>query len=147
MRHAVGPAENVENNSFAVTGLLKICSHCERLSKKVREIKEKMYCTSSTASFCCCFVRKLSLIIDVLRRRVVFIAFEQTSCSAVFCPGLFTSQRSLCLLIDSEVFISPFFIHIKDEDGLSDMFLRAGDVLSPVSFVNNAHFTLIHSST
>lgn len=41
MRHAVGPAENVENNSFAVTGLLKICSHCERLSKKVRERKEK----------------------------------------------------------------------------------------------------------
>lgn len=37
MRHAVAQAENVENNSFAVTRLLKICTHCERLSKKVRE--------------------------------------------------------------------------------------------------------------
>ncbi|XP_076611917.1 sestrin-1 isoform X3 [Chaetodon auriga] len=34
MRHAVAPAENVENNSFAVTNLLKICTHCERLGKK-----------------------------------------------------------------------------------------------------------------
>ncbi|XP_051265766.1 sestrin-1 isoform X2 [Dicentrarchus labrax] len=34
MRHAVAPAENVENNCFAVTRLLKICTHCERLSKK-----------------------------------------------------------------------------------------------------------------
>ncbi|TKS76106.1 Sestrin-1 [Collichthys lucidus] len=34
MRHAVAQAENVENNSFAVTRLLKICTHCERLSKK-----------------------------------------------------------------------------------------------------------------
>lgn len=40
MRHAVAPAENVENNSFAVTDLLKICTHCERLSKKVRERKK-----------------------------------------------------------------------------------------------------------
>lgn len=39
MRHAVAPAENVENNYFAVTDLLKICTHCERLSKKVRERK------------------------------------------------------------------------------------------------------------
>nr|XP_046228288.1 sestrin-1 isoform X2 [Scatophagus argus] len=34
MRHAVAPPENVENSSFAVTNLLKICTHCERLSKK-----------------------------------------------------------------------------------------------------------------
>ncbi|KAF3849928.1 hypothetical protein F7725_019647 [Dissostichus mawsoni] len=34
MRHAVAPAESVENNYFAVTNLLKICTHCERLSKK-----------------------------------------------------------------------------------------------------------------
>lgn len=39
MRHAVAPPENVENNSFAVTNLLKICTHCERLNKKVRERK------------------------------------------------------------------------------------------------------------
>lgn len=39
MRHAVAPAENVENSSFAVTNLLKICTHCERLSKKVRKRK------------------------------------------------------------------------------------------------------------
>lgn len=37
MRHAVAPAENVENNRFAVTKLLKICTHCERLNKKVRK--------------------------------------------------------------------------------------------------------------
>lgn len=36
MRHAVAPPENVENTSFAVTSLLKICTHCERLNKKVR---------------------------------------------------------------------------------------------------------------
>lgn len=40
MRHAVAPAENVENHSFAVTGLFKICTHCERLGKKVRERRE-----------------------------------------------------------------------------------------------------------
>ncbi|RVE55810.1 hypothetical protein OJAV_G00229560 [Oryzias javanicus] len=34
MRHAVAPAQNVENNSIAVTELFKICNHCERLSKK-----------------------------------------------------------------------------------------------------------------
>ncbi|XP_063351581.1 sestrin-1 isoform X2 [Pelmatolapia mariae] len=34
MRHAVAPAENVENHSFAVTDLFKICTHCERLGKK-----------------------------------------------------------------------------------------------------------------
>lgn len=36
MRHAVAPPENVENSSLSMTNLLKICSHCERLSKKVR---------------------------------------------------------------------------------------------------------------
>lgn len=36
MRHAVAPPENVENNSFSVSSLIKICTHCERLSKKVR---------------------------------------------------------------------------------------------------------------
>lgn len=36
MRHAVAPAQNVENNSIAVTDLFKICNHCERLSKKVK---------------------------------------------------------------------------------------------------------------
>ncbi|XP_008276855.1 sestrin-1 isoform X1 [Stegastes partitus] len=34
MRHAVAPAQTVENTCFAVTDLLKICTHCERLSKK-----------------------------------------------------------------------------------------------------------------
>ncbi|KAM3602267.1 uncharacterized protein V6R79_001120 [Siganus canaliculatus] len=34
MRHAVAPPGNVENNSFSVTNLIKICTHCERLSKK-----------------------------------------------------------------------------------------------------------------
>ncbi|CAG5927985.1 unnamed protein product [Menidia menidia] len=34
MRHAVTTAQNVENNPIAVTDLLKICTHCERLSKK-----------------------------------------------------------------------------------------------------------------
>ncbi|XP_056150415.1 sestrin-1 isoform X1 [Lampris incognitus] len=34
MRHAVAPTENVEDNSFTVTDLLKICTHCERLGKK-----------------------------------------------------------------------------------------------------------------
>lgn len=43
MRHAVAQAENVENNSFAVTRLLKICTHCERLSKKVRERKKQTF--------------------------------------------------------------------------------------------------------
>lgn len=37
MRHAVAPAQTVENNSYAVTGLLKMCTHCQRLSKKVGE--------------------------------------------------------------------------------------------------------------
>lgn len=32
----MAPPENVENNSLSMTSLLKICSHCERLSKKVR---------------------------------------------------------------------------------------------------------------
>lgn len=36
MRQAVAPSESVENNSFAVTNLLKICSHCQRLRKKVK---------------------------------------------------------------------------------------------------------------
>lgn len=33
----MAPPENVENNSLSMTSLLKICSHCERLSKKVRK--------------------------------------------------------------------------------------------------------------
>lgn len=37
MRQAVAPSESVENNSFEVTNLFKICSHCQRLRKKVRE--------------------------------------------------------------------------------------------------------------
>lgn len=41
MRQAVAPPETVENNSFAVTNLLKICTNCERLSKKVRERRKK----------------------------------------------------------------------------------------------------------
>lgn len=41
MRQAVAPAQNVENQSFAVTDLFKICTHCERLGKKVRERGEK----------------------------------------------------------------------------------------------------------
>ncbi|CAG03611.1 unnamed protein product [Tetraodon nigroviridis] len=34
MRLAVAPPENVENSSLSMTSLFKICSHCERLSKK-----------------------------------------------------------------------------------------------------------------
>ncbi|MEQ2209508.1 hypothetical protein XENOCAPTIV_031042 [Xenoophorus captivus] len=34
MRHAIAPSPNVENNSIAVTDLFKICTHCERLTKK-----------------------------------------------------------------------------------------------------------------
>lgn len=37
MRHALAAPENVENNSLSMTSLFKICSHCERLSKKVRK--------------------------------------------------------------------------------------------------------------
>ncbi|XP_029487799.1 sestrin-1-like isoform X2 [Oncorhynchus nerka] len=34
MRHATAATETMENNSFTVTDLYKICAHCERLSKK-----------------------------------------------------------------------------------------------------------------
>ncbi|CDQ76646.1 unnamed protein product [Oncorhynchus mykiss] len=34
MRHATAATETMDNNSFTVTYLYKICAHCERLSKK-----------------------------------------------------------------------------------------------------------------
>lgn len=60
MRHAVAPAENVENNSFAVTNLFKICTHCERLSKKVRERKQTLRAENNVA-----FLKNASLQRDV----------------------------------------------------------------------------------
>ena len=95
MRHAVAPAENVENNSFAVTDLLKICSHCERLSKKVRNREKRRLQGQITLSQNAsplkrqpdvAFFSKFCHIIDVFRRR--FSPSEQTSCSAVFCARL-----------------------------------------------------------
>lgn len=37
MRHASASSETMENNSITVTDLFKICTQCERLSKKVRK--------------------------------------------------------------------------------------------------------------
>lgn len=41
MRHASADNEPVKNSPLSVTALFKICTQCERLSKKVREVWEK----------------------------------------------------------------------------------------------------------
>lgn len=51
MRHATAATETMENNSFTVTDLYKICTHCERLSKKVRE-KENTWQMFLTVNAC-----------------------------------------------------------------------------------------------
>lgn len=57
MRHAVAPAGNVENNSLAVTRLLKICTRCDRLGKKVSGRKRHRAVTSSAATRDTCRAR------------------------------------------------------------------------------------------
>lgn len=101
MRHALAPPENVENNCFAVTNLFKICTHCERLSKKVRERTKTASGANNTqnAPFEKLHpVKKCVTLLMFFCDGFFLSPFEQTSCSAVLCASLFTSKTSLCSL-------------------------------------------------
>lgn len=85
MRHAVAPTENVENNSYAVTSLLKICTHCERLSKKVRYTKGTALMLQSAANI---------NNNDALGRLFVSSGRATEAQPFSFCPDLFTREKS-----------------------------------------------------
>lgn len=106
MRQAVAPSESVENTSFAVTNLLKICSHCQRLSKKVRRKKRaQMISRSTRQQWQRCRARaggeavspKLMLCRDVLVFYFIYLFF-----AVPFCFCLESKQAAVLRLLCAE---------------------------------------------
>lgn len=62
MRHASADNEPVKNSSLTVSALLKICTHCEQLSKKVREKKN----AGRVENFCPVFVARVEIVTQVV---------------------------------------------------------------------------------
>lgn len=62
MRHASADNEPVKNSSLTVSALLKICTHCEQLSKKVREKKN----AGRVENFCPVFVAQVEIVTQVV---------------------------------------------------------------------------------
>lgn len=97
MRHASADNEPVKSASVAVTAFFKICTHCERLSKKVRmgsgEIDVKSLGVCVCGFFCPVLVARVKV-----ESRAVFL------CSAALLSlslTLFTRSLRFSLIISS----------------------------------------------